>query len=82
MGPPHRLNQHHQKGPGEKMIVSGSLAIILVAIVIFFIRRNSIRAGYAIICFLAGFAVASTSIAPTIRRFLGIITTWFASIHV
>ncbi|MCA1217692.1 hypothetical protein [Streptomyces sp. 8L] len=48
------------------MVLSISLAVLLVVIVIMMIRKSGLKAGHAIVCALAGFFLASSSIAPTI----------------
>ncbi|WP_329455823.1 DUF2304 family protein [Streptomyces sp. NBC_01497] len=50
------------------MVLSISLAVLLVIIVIMMIRKSGLKAGHAILCALAGFFLASSSIAPTITN--------------
>jgi hypothetical protein len=47
--------------------LSISLAVLLVIIVVLLIKKSGLKAGHALVAALAGFFLASSSIAPTIR---------------
>lgn len=52
------------------MAVSISLVVLLGILVFIFIRKSGLNAGHAIVCILFGFFLASTSMAPSISRFV------------
>ncbi|MGQ4329184.1 hypothetical protein [Streptomyces hayashii] len=52
------------------MALSISFVLVLGILVIVLIRSKSVKPGPAVVCVLFGFFLASTSMAPTINRFL------------
>lgn len=46
-------------------------AVVLLGILVFvFVRKSGLNAAHAIVCSLFGFFLASTSMAPSINRFV------------
>jgi hypothetical protein len=52
------------------MALSISFVLVLAILVVVLIRSKSVKPGPAVVCVLFGFFLASTSMAPTINRFL------------
>ncbi|MFI0808162.1 hypothetical protein [Streptomyces echinatus] len=52
------------------MALSISVVLLLGVVVVLLIRSKTVKAGPAIVCVLFGFFLASTSIAPSINRFV------------
>ncbi|NUR00202.1 MAG: hypothetical protein HOY79_27820 [Streptomyces sp.] len=52
------------------MALSISFVLVLGILVVVLIRSKSVKPGPAVVCVLFGFFLASTSMAPTINRFL------------
>ena len=52
------------------MAVSISVVVLLGILVFIFVRKSGLNAGQAIVCILFGFFLASTSMAPSINRFV------------
>ena len=52
------------------MALSVSLVLLLGILVIVLVRGKSVKPGPAIVCVLFGFFLASTSVAPSINRFM------------
>lgn len=52
------------------MALSISLVLVLGILVIVLIRGKSVKPGPAIVCVLFGFFLSSTSMAPSISRFM------------
>lgn len=52
------------------MALSVSFVLVLGIIVVVLIHGKSVKPGPAVVCALFGFFLASTSMAPTINRFL------------
>ncbi|NLU71465.1 hypothetical protein HCC61_01925 [Streptomyces sp. HNM0575] len=52
------------------MAISLSVVLLFAVILVVMIRGGSIKAGPAIVAVLFGFFLASTSIAPTVNRFM------------
>jgi hypothetical protein len=50
--------------------ISLSVVLLFAVILVVMIRGGSIKAGPAIVAVLFGFFLASTSIAPTVNRFM------------
>jgi intracellular septation protein A len=52
------------------MALSISFVLVLGILVAVLIRSKAVKVGPAVVCVLFGFFLASTSMAPTINRFL------------
>ncbi|MDX3750184.1 hypothetical protein [Streptomyces sp. AK08-02] len=52
------------------MALSISFVVLLGIVVVVLIRNKSVKPGPAIVCVLFGFFLASTSMAPSINRFM------------
>ncbi|MFD5469617.1 hypothetical protein [Streptomyces sp. NPDC127105] len=52
------------------MALSISFVLLLGIVVVVLIRGKSVKPGPAIACVLFGFSLASTSMAPSINRFM------------
>lgn len=52
------------------MALSISFVVLLGVVVVVLIRGKSVKSGPAIVCVLFGFFLASTSLAPSINRFM------------
>jgi hypothetical protein len=52
------------------MALSISFVLVLGILVVVLIRSKSVKPGSAVVCVLFGFFLASTSMAPTLNRFL------------
>lgn len=52
------------------MALSVSVVLLLGIVVVVLIRGKTVKAGPAIVCVLFGFFLASTSMAPSINRFV------------
>ncbi|MEW2400001.1 hypothetical protein [Streptomyces sp. NPDC046862] len=52
------------------MALSISFVLLLGIVVVVLIRGKSLKPGPAIVCVLFGFFLASTSMAPSINRFM------------
>ncbi|MEU6219888.1 hypothetical protein ABZ845_20570 [Streptomyces sp. NPDC047022] len=63
------------------MAISLSVVLLLAIILVVMIRGGSIKAGPAIVAILFGFFLASTTMAPSISRFLNSIAETVNSIH-
>lgn len=62
------------------MAISLSVVLLLAIILVVMIRGGSIKAGPAIVAILFGFFLASTTMAPSISRFLNSIAETINSI--
>lgn len=63
------------------MALSVSLVLLLGILVIVLIRSKSVKPGPAIVCVLFGFFLASTSMAPSISRFMTGVADMIGQIH-
>ncbi|MFE9997511.1 hypothetical protein [Streptomyces avermitilis] len=52
------------------MAISISAVVLLGILVFVFVRKSGLNAAHAIVCSLFGFFLASTSMAPSINRFV------------
>jgi hypothetical protein len=52
------------------MAVSISAVVLLAIVTFLLIKKGGLNAGHAIVCILFGFFLASTSMAPSINRFV------------
>ncbi|MGW0885361.1 hypothetical protein [Streptomyces sp. NPDC002671] len=52
------------------MALSVSFVLVLGVVVVLLIRSKTVKPGPAIVCVLFGFFLASTSVAPSINRFM------------
>lgn len=52
------------------MAVSISAVVLLGILVLVFVKKSGLNAAHAIVCCLFGFFLASTSVAPSINRFV------------
>ncbi|WP_149829066.1 hypothetical protein [Streptomyces tailanensis] len=52
------------------MALSISFVLLLGIVVVVLIRSKSVNSGPAIVCVLFGFLLSSTSMAPSINRFM------------
>jgi hypothetical protein len=52
------------------MALSISFVLVLGILVVVLIRSKAVKPGPAIVCVLFGFFLASTSIAPSVNRFM------------
>ncbi|MET7775087.1 hypothetical protein ABZU94_08280 [Streptomyces mirabilis] len=52
------------------MAVSISVVLLLGVLVFVFVRKSRLNAVHAIVCSLFGFFLASTSMAPSVSRFV------------
>lgn len=52
------------------MALSISFVLVLGIVVVLLIRSKAVKPGPAIVCVLFGFFLSSTSIAPSINRFM------------
>ncbi|MCX4858256.1 hypothetical protein [Streptomyces canus] len=52
------------------MALSISFVLVLGILVVVLMRSKSVKPGPAVVCVLFGFFLASTSMAPTINRFM------------
>ncbi|MFJ7096811.1 hypothetical protein ACIQWL_42360 [Streptomyces mirabilis] len=52
------------------MAISISAVVLLGILVFVLVRKSGLNAGHAIVCSLFGFFLASTSMAPSISRFV------------
>lgn len=50
--------------------ISVSTVVLLGILVFIFVKKSGLNAGHAIVCILFGFFLASTSMAPSINRFV------------
>lgn len=50
------------------MAVSISVVLLLLILSVVFMRNGGLRFSHAMVCVLLGFALASTSVAPTISH--------------
>ncbi|MEU8588111.1 hypothetical protein AB0C59_14105 [Streptomyces sp. NPDC048664] len=62
------------------MAISLSVVLLLAIILVVMIRGGSIKAGPAIVAILFGFFLASTTMAPSISKFLNSIADTINSI--
>lgn len=63
------------------MAISLSVVVLLAIVLVVMIRGGSLKAGPAVIAALFGFFLASTSMAPSINRFLNSITHTISQIN-
>ncbi|MEV0845781.1 hypothetical protein AB0J21_07825 [Streptomyces sp. NPDC049954] len=63
------------------MAISLSVVVLLAVVLVVLIRGGSIKAGPAVVAVLFGFFLASSGMAPSIRRFLDSIADMISSIN-
>ena len=63
------------------MSLSISVVLLLAVILVVLLRGKSLKAGPAIVAILFGFFLASTSMAPTISRFMNEVSTTLGQFH-
>jgi hypothetical protein len=65
----------------DRMVVSVSVALLLLLIAVMQMRNGSLKLGNALTCVLLGFCLASTSLAPTIESTLTSTASLVGTIH-
>ncbi|MFE9250354.1 hypothetical protein [Streptomyces sp. NPDC007088] len=63
------------------MAISLSVVVLLAVVLVVLIRGGSIKAGPAVVAVLFGFFLASSGMAPSIRRFLDSIADMISSVN-
>ncbi|GAA3827946.1 hypothetical protein ACFS5L_02770 [Streptomyces phyllanthi] len=63
------------------MAISISAVVLLGILVFIFVKKSGLNAGHAIVCTLFGFFLASTSIAPSVNRFVANIAEMIGQIR-
>ena len=64
------------------MAISVSVVLLLAIVLVVMIRSGSIKPGPAVVAALFGFFLASSGMAPSIRRFLDSIAQMISSLQV
>lgn len=64
------------------MAISLSVVLLLAVVLVVMIRGGSLKAGPAIVATLFGFFLASTTMAPSIQRFLDNVARMINQINV
>ncbi|MEH0441504.1 hypothetical protein ABT300_12480 [Streptomyces sp. NPDC001027] len=63
------------------MAISISAVVLLGILVFVFVKKSGLNAVHAIVCSLFGFFLASTSMAPSINRFVTGVADMIGQIH-
>lgn len=66
-----RLTGREHRATGWCTVAVSISAVVLLGILVFiFVKKSGLNAAHAIVCILFGFFLASTSMAPSINRFV------------
>jgi hypothetical protein len=66
-----RLAGREHRVTGWCAVAISISAVVLLGILVFiFVKKSGLNAAHAIVCILFGFFLASTSMAPSINRFV------------
>ncbi|MGW2998718.1 hypothetical protein [Streptomyces sp. NPDC001155] len=64
------------------MAVSVSAVVLLGIITFLLVKKGGLKAGHAVVCTLFGFYLASSSLAPTVSKFVASLAQTISSIKV
>lgn len=64
------IGREHRATGWCTVAVSISAVVLLGILVFIFVKKSGLNAAHAIVCSLFGFFLASTSMAPSINRFV------------
>jgi flagellar motor component MotA len=65
------LTRQKRRASGWRLVAISISAVVLLGILVFiFVKKSGLNAAHAIVCTLFGFFLASTSMAPSINRFV------------